>query len=128
MRRIRKTRYLPLCAIAGLAAAWASSAFADKKPLQDIPLVYKPTESKNSGVVNLTGVLETRVQVTTLLDNRADRKTFGVNVEDSVPRPVTTSSDVAAFCTQRLSDDLRGFGGRQPRRRDFRRGPGVDGQ
>jgi hypothetical protein len=93
-----------------LVAMSLSPAFAAKKLLADIPLIYKPTESKGAGVVDLTGLTEKRIEIAPLADNRADQKTFGVNREDATPRPVTTSSNVAEFCTQHLTEDLQRFG------------------
>jgi len=100
---------LPRALALVFVATSLSPAFAEKR-LADIPLIYKPTETKSAGVVDLTGLTDTRIKIAPLADNRADQKTFGVNREDATPRSVTTSSNVAGFCTQRLTEDLQRFG------------------
>ena len=84
----------------GLAAA---------KLLQDIPLVWKPTDNLASlGPLNLGGpVVSTALHVDTLVDTRSNPSLIAENRENlDKPLPVTTSGDVAAFVTDHLKDTL----------------------
>jgi hypothetical protein len=80
------------------------------KPLTDIPLVWKPTERKDAGVLNLVGITNVKIRVDAFVDARSDRKKIGENQEDKVPKPVTTSGDVAEFCTQHFRSVLKEYG------------------
>jgi uncharacterized protein (DUF2147 family) len=92
-----------------VAVTLTATAFAGKR-LDGIPLVWKPTERKGVGVVNLTGLTGVKIQIEPFVDTRADRAKFGENQEDKVPRPVTTSGSVAEFCTQNFGNTLKQYG------------------
>ena len=97
----RRSAVAVLCVLAGWpAVAWAG------KPLEGIPLVWKPT-NKNAGVVNLVGITNVKFRVEPFTDSRADKKKIAENQEDKVPKPVTTSGDVAQFCTEHFAETLR---------------------
>jgi hypothetical protein len=83
--------------------------FAGNK-LEGIPLVWKPTELKDTGVVNLTGITGVKIRIEPFVDTRADKAKFGENRQDTVFKPVTTSGSAADFCTRHFADELRRFG------------------
>ena len=90
-----------LCLLAGWPAwAWAG------KPLEGIPLVWKPT-NKTAGVVNLVGITDVKFRVEPFTDSRPDKEKIAENQEDKVFKPVTTSGDVAQFCTEHFAETLR---------------------
>ena len=84
-------------------------ALAQKK-LEGIPLVWKPSNKKSTGVVNLAGLTDVKVQVDPFVDTRENKAKFGENQEDKTPRPVTTSGSVADFCTQNFRNTLKQYG------------------
>ncbi len=81
------------------------------RPLVGVPLRWKPTVS-TANVLNeaARAFRERRVQVVAFTDAREDRALIGRNTEDKVPKDVTTSDDVGAWCAGRLSDLLRQAG------------------
>ena len=81
-----------------------------QKNLEGIPLVWKPSNKKSAGVVNLAGLVDVKVQVDPFIDTREDKAKFGENQEDKTPRPVTTSGSVADFCTQNFRNVLKQYG------------------
>jgi hypothetical protein len=75
------------------------------------PLVSKPT-ANNTGVVNVSGVLDAKIQIEPFIDTRTGAK-WGENSENqegSVLKPVATSGCAAAFCTQNFGTALGQFG------------------
>jgi hypothetical protein len=92
-----------------LAVCLGAPASAQKK-LEGIPLVWKPSSKKSSGVVNLAGLADVKVQVEPFVDTRDNKAKFGENREDKVVRPVTTSGSVADFCTQNFKNTLKQYG------------------
>lgn len=96
--------------VMALTLATVGPALAAKKLLLNIPLVWRPTDLKDTGVVSLTGLEAVKLQVKTFTDARPDKTKFGENNEDDTPKPVTTSSSVAEFCTENLARILRGSG------------------
>jgi hypothetical protein len=89
---------------AGPSAVWAG------KPLENIPLVWKPTNRKDTGVLNLGGMTSVKFRVEPFVDSRPDKKKIGENQEGKLSKPVTTSGSVAAFCTEHFSEMLRQYG------------------
>ncbi len=91
----------------------AAGATAGPKLLENIPLVWKPTDTLGAlGPLNLSGpVISTALHVDLLVDTRTNPALVAENheKEDRV-LPVTTSSDVAAFVTDHLKDTLRQAG------------------
>jgi hypothetical protein len=87
----------------------AGSGFAATQLLQNIPLVWKPTDSLGSlGPLDLGGpVITTPLHVDNLVDTRINPSLIAENQEKpEKPLPVTTSSDVAAFITEHVKDTL----------------------
>jgi hypothetical protein len=87
----------------------AGSVSAAPKLLENIPLVWKPTDKLTElGPLNLSGpVITTKLHVDVLVDTRKDPALVAENREknDRV-LPVTTSSDVAAFVTDHVQETL----------------------
>jgi hypothetical protein len=87
----------------------AGGATAGTKLLENIPLVWKPTDSLGTlGPLNLGGpVLSSALHVDKLVDTRNNPSTIAENQEKpEKPLPVTTSDDVAAFVTDHFKDTL----------------------
>ena len=91
------------------AISLGGPALAQKK-LEGIPLVWKPSNKKSAGVMDLAGLADVKVQVDPFVDTRENKTKFGENQEDKVPRPVTTSGSVADFCTQNFRNALKQYG------------------
>jgi hypothetical protein len=91
----------------------AGSALAAPRLLQNIPLVWKPTDTLgNLEPLTLGGpVITTALHVDTLVDTRSNPTLIAENRENlEKPLPVTTSGDVAAFVTDHLQDTLHAAG------------------
>jgi len=87
----------------------AAGATAAAKLLENIPLVWKPTDTLGSlGPLNLGGpVISTPLHVDTLVDSRNNPSLIAENQEKpDKPLPVTTSGDVAAFVTDHMKETL----------------------
>jgi hypothetical protein len=87
----------------------AAGATAAAKLLENIPLVWKPTDSLGTlGPLNLSGpVVSTALHVDLLVDTRNNPSLIAENHENSEHvLPVTTSGDVAAFVTDHLKETL----------------------
>jgi hypothetical protein len=87
----------------------AAGATAAPKLLENIPLVWKPTDSLGTlGPLNLSGpVISTALHVDLLVDTRNNPSLIAENHENSDRvLPVTTSGDVAAFVTDHLKETL----------------------
>jgi hypothetical protein len=87
----------------------ADSAAAATKLLENIPLVWKPTETLGSlGPLNLPGpVISTPLHLDSLVDTRTNPSLIAENREKpEKPLPVTTSGDVAGFITDNVKDML----------------------
>jgi len=95
--------------VAVLGLGLSAPAFA-QQTLEGIPLVWKPTNRKDAGVVNLGELLNVKIQVQAFVDTRSARAKFGENQEKAVPKPVTTSGNVAEFCTQNFRTALKQYG------------------
>lgn len=95
-----------LLAVAGLL----SGALDAAGKLEGVPLVWRPTDRKDVGVVNLLGITDIKIQIEPFVDTRPDKAKFGENQEDKQPKLVTTSGSVAEFCTRNFADTLRQFG------------------
>jgi hypothetical protein len=80
------------------------------KPLDGIPLVWKPTNRKDTGVLNLAGLTNVTFRVDPFTDTRADKTKIGENQEDKTAKLVTTSGNVAEFCTQQFANTLKQYG------------------
>lgn len=91
------------------AVGLAGSAGAQKK-LEGIPLVWKPSNKKSAGVTNLSGLADVKIQVDTFVDTRENKAKFGESQEGKVPKPVTTSANVAEFVTTNFRNVLKQYG------------------
>jgi hypothetical protein len=105
MRQIR----VRATAVALLVLCLGTAAWAGKR-LEGIPLVWKPTNHKDTGVLNLAGISNVKMRVEPFTDARPDKKKIAENREDSTPKPVTTSGNVAEFCAQQFANVLRQYG------------------
>jgi hypothetical protein len=88
----------------------AGGVLASPKLLENIPLVWKPTDTLGSlGPLNLGGpVISTALHVDAVVDSRNNPTLIGENQEKpEKPLPVTTSGDVAGFITEHLKDTMR---------------------
>lgn len=89
-------------------------ALARKKPLHDIPLVWKPTdEIGDLGTVDLTGLGGVEVRVLPFTDDRDDPERIGENVEDAdegVVLSVTTSDEVGPWVADHFAWAIDQFG------------------
>ena len=92
-----------------LLALLPSLALAGK-PLDGIPLVWKPTDRKDTGVLNLAGLANVTFRVEPFTDARSDKAKIGENQEDKTAKMVTTSGNVAEFCAQQFSNVLKQYG------------------
>ena len=91
------------------AVGLGGPAVAQKK-LEGIPLVWKPSNKKGAGVTNLSGLADVKVQVDPFVDTRENKAKFGESQEDKVPKAVTTSGNVAEFCTTNFRNLLKQYG------------------
>jgi len=91
----------------------SSAAFARDDVLQNVPLKWSPTSTlAEMGPLDVSGaLLTTKIHVDLFTDARQDPALVAENHEktDKV-RPVTTSSDVAAFLTDHLRETLQHAG------------------
>jgi hypothetical protein len=80
--------------------------------LENVPLTWKPTSVfSEMGPVDLSGpILTTKIRFEPLADTRQNPALVAENHEKPAVRPMTTSSDVAAFVTEHLKDSVRGAG------------------
>ena len=86
-----------------------AGATAAPKLLQNIPLVWKPTDSLGTvGPLNLSGpVISTALHIDPLVDTRNNPSLIAENHENTDRvLPVTTSGDVAAFVTDHVKETL----------------------
>ena len=88
------------------AAAFASA------PLENIPLAWKPTSVfSEMGTLDLSGaVIATKIRFDPLVDTRQDPARVAENREKAQVRPMTTSTDVAAFVTDHLKSTVHSAG------------------
>jgi hypothetical protein len=105
----QKSRWAFSVSVLCMFSAWPSAVWAGK-PLENIRLVWKPTNRKDTGVLNLVGMTSLKFRVEPFVDSRPDTKKIGENQEDKLPKSVTTSSNVAAFCREHFSEMLRQYG------------------
>jgi hypothetical protein len=103
------SRRVALIVAVVFAIGLGGPALAQKK-LEGIPLVWKPSNKKSAGIMNLAGLADVKVQVDPFVDTRENKAKFGENQEDKVPKPVTTSGNVADFCTQNFRTMLKQYG------------------
>jgi len=106
----RVSRGVPVVVAVLFTLGLGGPAAAQKK-LENIPLVWKPTDEVGSGgVTNLSGLADVKIQVDPFVDTRENKAKFGENQQDKVPKPVTTSGNVAEFTTQNFRNALKQYG------------------
>jgi hypothetical protein len=104
----RSLRGAVLVAVLGLGLSAPALA---QKTLEGVPLVWKPTNRKDSGgVVNLSELVNVKIQVQGFADTRSDKAKFGESREGKAPKPVTTAGNVAEFCTENFRNALKQYG------------------
>lgn len=80
-------------------------------PLNDIPLVWKPTSSMGDfGALDVSDFMDVKLQVDKFTDTRKDPRLIAENRENPQPRPVTTRDDVGAFVADNMRDTMRKSG------------------
>jgi len=67
------------------------------QPLNDVPLVWKPTSELNFGGVDLSEAQRSKIQFGSFVDARKQPSLIAENREDTIPKPVTTSGNVGEF-------------------------------
>jgi hypothetical protein len=91
----------------------SGAAFARDDILQNVPLKWSPTSTlAEMGPLDVSGaLLTTKIHIDAFTDVRQNPTLVAENREKAdKPRPVTTSSDVAAFLTDHLKDTLQHAG------------------
>jgi hypothetical protein len=86
----------------GILVAATAVAYARPALLEHLPLQWKPTSELQLGTTQMS---QTQIQFETFQDARDDRQAIGENLEDSSPKPVTTTDDVGMF----VSTHMRGL-------------------
>lgn len=80
-------------------------------PLDNIPLVWKPTSSIGDfGALDVSSLMDVKIQVDKFADTRKDPQLIAENRENVKPRLVTTRDDVGAFVANNMRDNLRKCG------------------
>lgn len=104
-----RQRFLALAFLGSLLVNAAAFAAA---PLENIPLVWKPTSVfSEMGTLDLSGgVVTTKIRFDPLVDTRQDPARVAENREKAQVRPMTTSTDVAVFVTDHLKSTVRSAG------------------
>jgi hypothetical protein len=96
------------------AALTAAPALAKKKPLHDVPLVWKPTDEVGDlGTVDLTGLGSVEIRILPFGDDRESPERIGENVEDAdegETLAVTTSDEVGPWVADRFAWAFEQFG------------------
>ncbi|MFZ3229487.1 MAG: hypothetical protein WA160_04730 [Pseudobdellovibrio sp.] len=94
---------------------FVSSAFAAKKPLDNIELKFKATTGPSELIATKLGLLSAKVSIDKFKDSRTvnPKNKIGENKEHEekgIILPVTTSSDISAFVTENFMDTLKQTG------------------
>lgn len=76
------------------------------QPLNDVPLVWKPTSELNFGGVDLSEAKRSKIQFETFVDTRKQPALIAENREDTIPKPVTTSGNVGEFVSTNVRQIL----------------------
>src|SRR5689334_917338 len=85
----------------------ASLCACAKAPLENIPLVWKPTSKTSIGTINLTEVGDTRIRLDDFRDTRKTPELIAENREEAVPKPVTTRDNVGQFVSAHMRQILQ---------------------
>jgi hypothetical protein len=77
----------------------------------NVPLVWKPTNDVYSIISeNLAPLYARKIKVDSFVDKRDTKEEIGKFIEDGANKPVTTSEDIAAWCTDRFKKVLTQYG------------------
>jgi len=76
-------------------------AYATTQLLEHVPLRWKPTSELRLGAMQKS---QTSVQFETFQDIRDNKDAIGENLEDDMPKPVTTTDDVGAFVSSHMRE------------------------
>ncbi|MFI4982594.1 MAG: hypothetical protein ACHQIO_19755 [Nevskiales bacterium] len=76
------------------------------QPLNDVPLVWKPTSELNFGGVDLSEAQRSKIQFEPFVDARKQPALIAENREDAVPKPVTTNGNVGEFVSANVRQIL----------------------
>lgn len=88
--------------ISGLSLLALLSACASNKPLDNVPLVWKPTSQEVSQLVDLTSLRQSKIAVRPFTDNRQNRAEIGKNIETKPNKLVTTRESVGGWCAAQM--------------------------
>jgi hypothetical protein len=84
--------------IFGLSLLAFISSCASNKPLNNVPLVWKPTSQEIFALIDLTSLRQSRIAVRPFTDNRQNRSEIGKNIEKTPNKLVTTKDSVGNWC------------------------------
>jgi hypothetical protein len=76
-------------------------AYATTQLLEHVPLRWKQTSELRLGAMQMS---QTSVQFETFQDIRDNKDAIGENLEDDMPKPVTTTDDVGAFVSSHMRE------------------------
>jgi len=96
--------------IAGLIMLALLCGCAPKKPLDNVPLVWKPTNEATPLAFDLTGLRQSRIAVRLFTDERQERKEIGRNIEQTPNKLVTTQDKVADWSSAQFKSLLLKYG------------------
>lgn len=96
--------------IFGLLLLALLSGCAAKKPLDNVPLVWKPTNEATAPSFDLTNLRQSRIAVRPFTDERQDRKEIGRNIEKTPNKLVTTQDKVADWSSAKFKSLLLKYG------------------
>lgn len=83
---------------------------ATSKPLNNVPLVWKPTSDVGLGSVSLSDVSGVIFAVPKFEDERTNKNLIGTNMESSPGKTVTTSENVALWSTSQFIELMKKHG------------------
>jgi hypothetical protein len=87
-------KILAACLVAG-----ALTASSKTRPLEDIPLQWRPTSALQLGTTQVTS---STVTIAPFSDGRDSKEVIGENREEKTPKPVTTTDDVGTFVSTNI--------------------------
>jgi hypothetical protein len=94
-----------------IALGFLAGCAAAPYNLDNLPLVWMPERQPSASAGSATpDFFKTKVKVAPMIDSRKNPKLIGENREGSMPKPVTTSDDVAPFVTDHFKQLLSGAG------------------
>ena len=76
-------------------------AYAKTQLLEHVPLRWKPTSELRLGAMQMS---QTPIRFEIFQDVRDNKDAIGENLEDAMPKPVTTNDDVGAFVSSHMRE------------------------